>query len=95
MCLLVDILFTQQKILSITCQLKYYLDLVCTESTLRCIEESKRKPLIDQAVLLHKPHDRLVAVKRVIATLQVLLARAVVIKALALLSVRYGYLVFW
>ena len=62
---------------------------VPAESTLRSIEESKRKPVIEQAVLLNKTYDRVAAVRRTVMTLQVQIARAVVIKALALLGLRY------
>ena len=44
--------------------------------------------MVEQAVLLNKSHDRLVAVRRTVATMQVQIARAIVTKALALLSVR-------
>ena len=54
-------------------------------NALRSIEDSKRKSLTDQALLLTKPEDRLVAVQRVVGTMQVLIARSVVVRALALL----------
>ena len=54
-------------------------------NALRSIEDSKRKSLTDQALLLTKPEDRLVAVQRVVGTMQVLVARSVVVRALALL----------
>ena len=49
---------------------------------------SKRKTLAEQTVLLTNTQDRLVALRRTTAAMQVLLARSVIMKALSLLSIR-------
>ena len=49
---------------------------------------SKRKTLAEQTVLLTNAQDRLVALRRTTAAMQVLLARSVIMKALSLLSIR-------
>lgn len=49
---------------------------------------SKRKTLGEQTVLLSNSQDRLVALRRTTAAMQVLLARSVIMKALSLLSIR-------
>lgn len=43
----------------------------------------------EQAAALANPHDRVVALRRVTAAAQVLLARTMVMRALSLLSVRW------
>ena len=53
-------------------------------------EESKRKSLGEQAVLLRNCRDRTVALRRTTAAMQVLLARSIVMRVLSLLSVRYA-----
>ena len=49
----------------------------------------KRKTLGEQTVLLTNTQDRLVALRRTTAAMQVLLARSVIMKALSLLSIRW------
>lgn len=49
---------------------------------------SGRITLGEQAAALANPHDRVVALRRVTAAAQVLLARTMVMRALSLLSVR-------
>lgn len=49
---------------------------------------SGRVTLGEQAAALANPHDRVVALRRVTAAAQVLLARTMVMRALSLLSVR-------
>lgn len=49
---------------------------------------SGRITLGEQASALVNPHDRVMALRRVIAAAQVLLARTMVMRALSLLSVR-------
>lgn len=49
---------------------------------------SGRVTLGEQAAALLSPHDRIVALRRVTAAAQVLLARTMVMRALSLLSVR-------
>lgn len=62
---------------------------IFSAAKLRSSDDCMRRVLAQQAVLLHKEEDRLVALKRVVSTMQVLLARSIVIRALSLLSVRY------
>lgn len=50
---------------------------------------SGRVTLGEQAAALQNPHDRVMALRRVTAAAQVLLARTMVMRALSLLSVRY------
>lgn len=52
---------------------------------------SGRVTLGEQAAALQNPHDRVMALRRVTAAAQVLLARTMVMRALSLLSVRYNY----
>lgn len=49
---------------------------------------SGRVTLGEQAAALQNPHDRVMALRRVTAAAQVLLARTMVMRALSLLSVR-------
>lgn len=51
---------------------------------------SGRVTLGEQAAALQNPHDRVMALRRVTAAAQVLLARTMVMRALSLLSVRYN-----
>lgn len=51
---------------------------------------SGRVTLGEQAAALQHPHDRIMALRRVTAAAQVLLARTMVMRALSLLSVRYN-----
>lgn len=50
---------------------------------------SGRVTLGEQAAALQNPHDRVMALRRVTAAAQVLLARTMVMRALSLLSVRW------
>ena len=50
---------------------------------------SGRVTLGEQAAAIQNPHDRVMALRRVTAAAQVLLARTMVMRALSLLSVRY------
>ena len=51
-------------------------------------EVPNRMALGEQVNLLNTPHDRAVALRKTTAATQVLLARAMVMRALSLLSVR-------
>lgn len=51
-------------------------------------EDSNRKTLGEQAVMLKNVDDRLLALRRTTTAMQVLLARSMVMRALSLLSVR-------
>ena len=74
--------------MNLSSYLFHSLILYFVETTLKSIEDTKKKPLGEQAMLLTNSHDRLVAMKRTVATMQVLVARSMVVKALSLLSVR-------
>ena len=61
---------------------------IVTDVQLKLRDDSKRKTLGEQAMLLRTARDRMVALRRTTAAMQVLLARTIVMKALSLLSVR-------
>lgn len=73
---------------------------VCWEITRMCSysgcqtlvdkNSSGRVTLGEQAAAVKNPHDRIMALRRVTAAAQVLLARTMVMRALSLLSVRYS-----
>ena len=58
------------------------------DASMKSKDDSKRKTLGEQAMLLRHSRDRAVALRRTTATMQVLLARTMVMRALSLLSVR-------
>lgn len=67
-------------------ELTVYLRLGCQTSVDK--SSSGRVTLGEQAAALQNPHDRVMALRRVTAAAQVLLARTMVMRALSLLSVR-------
>jgi hypothetical protein len=52
-------------------------------------DANQRRPLGEQAMFLKNVRDRLTALRRTLATMQITLARAIVLRALYLLAVRY------
>jgi hypothetical protein len=52
-------------------------------------EANQRRPLGEQAVFLKTVRDRLTALRRALTTMQITLARAIVLRALYLLAIRY------
>ena len=68
-----------------------YFLCVCVSGCQGSVEKnsSGRVTLGEQAAAIQNPHDRVMALRRVTAAAQVLLARTMVMRALSLLSVRY------
>lgn len=82
------IFFSSRDIFSLAC---WELNkILCFSGCHGSVEKSSsgRITLGEQAAALANPHDRVVALRRVTAAAQVLLARTMVMRALSLLSVR-------
>ena len=63
---------------------------IVSAATARSAKSVKNyKSLGEQAVCLRSPHERMLALQRTTSAMQVLLARTMLMKALALLSERY------
>lgn len=56
---------------------------------MKVVEDSKRKSLGEQTLVLKAAKDRVTALRRTTAATQVTLARSMVLRALSLLAVRY------
>jgi len=66
------------------------------ESPRMHLEGSRRRLLGEQVLYLINDTDRLAALRRATAAMQVTLARAIVLRALASIAVRYtGFVVSW
>lgn len=62
--------------------------LFISDATLKTPEDVKRKSLGEQTLVLKLAKDRIVALRRTTAAMQVTLARSMVLKSLSLLAIR-------